>query len=97
MQGFAKRVVERFNELDARVRALERKADEDTTLADLRTSMEMLTDAVKSSSRTPPVSLTRGDVPKDAVTRAIRVPEVSSLDKRKAVSGLKEKKRKSNR
>ena len=51
MSRFTERVIEKFNELDSRVRALERKADDDTTLADLRTSMEMLTDAVKNASK----------------------------------------------
>ena len=49
MSRFAERVVEKIKELDARMRALERSAEDDTTLTDLRTSMEILTQAVTNA------------------------------------------------
>ena len=48
------RVVDKLRELEARVRALERMAEDDRTLDDIRASISMIADSVASPHREQP-------------------------------------------
>lgn len=47
------RVVDKIRELEARIRALERMAEDDRTLDDIRTSITMLAESMANGADTP--------------------------------------------
>ena len=72
------RVVDKIRELEARIRALERRAEDDRTLDDIRTSITMLAESMANGTETSSSGSAKPTTANDARAKT-KAPDFTAL------------------